>query len=189
MERVAIDSVHFDPANARKHNEKNMAAIKGSLARFGQQTERFFTRIQVDDNGCWNFSDIQPHTGYGKFHSNGVTWRAHRWVMWATGRISSSDKMCVLHQCDNRACVNPDHMKLGDRYDNAQDLKNRGRSHLIRSPKLGSKNPSAKLCEKVVLDIRAAIKSGEMGKSVAARYGVSSTTISEIKSGKVWGHI
>lgn len=37
MEKVSIESVQFDPANARKHNEKNMAAIKGSLARFGQQ--------------------------------------------------------------------------------------------------------------------------------------------------------
>lgn len=37
MEKLAISSVQLDPANARKHNEKNMAAIKGSLARFGQQ--------------------------------------------------------------------------------------------------------------------------------------------------------
>lgn len=37
MERVDIDSVVLDPANARKHPERNIEAIKGSLARFGQQ--------------------------------------------------------------------------------------------------------------------------------------------------------
>jgi ParB family transcriptional regulator, chromosome partitioning protein len=36
-ERVPIDSVQFDPANVRRHGEKNLATIKASLARFGQQ--------------------------------------------------------------------------------------------------------------------------------------------------------
>lgn len=37
VEQIAISSLHEDPANARKHGDKNLAAIKGSLARFGQQ--------------------------------------------------------------------------------------------------------------------------------------------------------
>jgi len=37
IELVPIDSLVFDPANARKHNQKNIDAIKGSLARFKQQ--------------------------------------------------------------------------------------------------------------------------------------------------------
>jgi DNA modification methylase len=36
-ELVSIASLVFDPANARKHDKKNLDAIKGSLARFGQQ--------------------------------------------------------------------------------------------------------------------------------------------------------
>ncbi|MEQ1893374.1 MAG: DNA modification methylase [Planctomycetota bacterium] len=35
--RVPLDSVHPDPANVRLHNERNLDAVKGSLARFGQQ--------------------------------------------------------------------------------------------------------------------------------------------------------
>lgn len=45
-ERVQIETVQFDPANARRHGEKNLAAIKASLARFGQQKP-----IVVDANG------------------------------------------------------------------------------------------------------------------------------------------
>ena len=37
IETVAIDSVQFDPANVRRHGEKNLGAIKSSLLRFGQQ--------------------------------------------------------------------------------------------------------------------------------------------------------
>jgi DNA modification methylase len=34
---VPVDSLHNDPSNVRKHGEQNLAAIKASLARFGQQ--------------------------------------------------------------------------------------------------------------------------------------------------------
>lgn len=45
-EVVPIDSLQFDPANVRKHGEKNLATIKASLSRFGQQKP-----IVVDANG------------------------------------------------------------------------------------------------------------------------------------------
>ncbi len=45
-ETVPIDSIHTDPANVRRHPERNMATIKASLARFGQQKP-----IVVDVNG------------------------------------------------------------------------------------------------------------------------------------------
>lgn len=37
IESVAIDSLIPDPANARRHDQKNLDAIKGSLQKFGQQ--------------------------------------------------------------------------------------------------------------------------------------------------------
>jgi DNA modification methylase len=45
-ERVPIGSVQFDPANVRRHGEKNLDAIKASLSRFGQQKP-----IVVDADG------------------------------------------------------------------------------------------------------------------------------------------
>jgi ParB-like chromosome segregation protein Spo0J len=45
-ELVKIETLVFDPANARKHGEKNLSAIKSSLQRFGQQKP-----IVVDANG------------------------------------------------------------------------------------------------------------------------------------------
>lgn len=46
VERVGIGSVSPDPANLRRHPEKNLAAIKASLRRFGQQKP-----IVVDEGG------------------------------------------------------------------------------------------------------------------------------------------
>lgn len=188
VETIKIEALVLDPNNARKHSQRNLEAIKGSLAKFGQQTQRFFSRVEIVGN-CWEFTEIQPHTGYGKFCSNGITWRAHRWIMWALGDIEYKDPICVLHKCDNRSCVNPEHLYLGDRLKNAMDIKERGRTHLIRDPKLGSKNPQAKLNEKKVLDIRRDISTGVLSKCLADKYGVSKTTISNIKTRKLWNHI
>ena len=46
IRRVPLDSLHLDPANARRHDERNFEAIKGSLARFRQQKP-----LVVDRNG------------------------------------------------------------------------------------------------------------------------------------------
>ena len=37
MVRVNLDSLTIDPVNARKHDERNLSTIRGSLRRFGQQ--------------------------------------------------------------------------------------------------------------------------------------------------------
>lgn len=51
---------------------------------------------------------------------------AHRfgWTL-ANGEIPPG--MCVLHRCDNPPCVNPTHLFLGDRRDNAIDMIAKGR--------------------------------------------------------------
>lgn len=45
-ERVRIDSLKFDPRNARKHDDRNIKAIMDSLSKFGQQKA-----IVVGDGG------------------------------------------------------------------------------------------------------------------------------------------
>jgi ParB-like chromosome segregation protein Spo0J len=53
---VDIDSVHLDPANLRLHDAENVAAIKGSLARFGQRKPIVVNRegsVIEAGNGTW----------------------------------------------------------------------------------------------------------------------------------------
>ena len=51
VERIAISSLSFDPANARKHGERNLAAITASLRRFGQQTPIVIDKSNVVRKG------------------------------------------------------------------------------------------------------------------------------------------
>lgn len=68
-----------------------------------------------------------PKTGYVRIRVDGGAKKlAHR-LAWeeAFGPIPAG--MCVLHTCDNRACVNIDHLFLGTYQDNALDMVAKGR--------------------------------------------------------------
>lgn len=89
----------------------------------------------------------------------------------------------VRHACDNRACVNGDHLLLGSHADNAQDKVSRN-----RQPK-GEQIPSAVLTETDVRQIRENLERGVSIATCAWNWAVSHTTISRIKRGITWRHV
>jgi hypothetical protein len=84
----------------------------------------------------------------------------------------------ICHKCDNRKCVNVDHFFLGTPKDNVHDAIAKGRQN-----SRGSSNPSSKLTEEQVNEIRS---STARGIDLAKRYNVSEATISKIKHGRNW---
>lgn len=85
--------------------------------------------------------------------------------------------MDICHRCDNRRCVNPDHLFVGTRQDNVDDMMCKGRAAS------GSKHPKAKLTP----DDVAAIKSlSGTNAEIAKRFGVDAAVVSRVKNGKAY---
>ena len=131
-------------------------------------------------SGCWEWQDSLIN-GYGRFKleckfnmSHRVSYEIHY------GPIPSG--MHVLHKCDNRKCVNPDHLFIGTNYDNVKDKVAKNRQSRI----FGNKNINSKLTEQAVLEIR---NSNETQENLAKKYNIHHTTIGRIKNRKIWPHI
>ncbi len=91
----------------------------------------------------------------------------------------------MLHRCDQPTCVNPAHLFLGTHIDNMTDMKRKG-----RQPRNGgARNPNAKLTPQQVVAIRARYVDLPNFTRVAAEFGVSNFTVTEIVRRKAWPNV
>lgn len=137
-----------------------------------------------DDNDCIPWEGVLYPNGYGNIHVPGRGTRyAHR-IAWevANGQeLGPAD--VVRHRCDNRRCVNPVHLEIGDQKDNMADMVSRGRDcHGVR-------NVSHKLTDDAVREIRRRVAGGEMQKSVAEDFRISRSQVCLIVKGDAWRHV
>jgi hypothetical protein len=146
-------------------------------------TARFWAQVQKGD-GCWEWTSRTVVDGYGHLNvGQGKKVLAHRF---------SYDLHCgpipegqlVLHHCDNRLCVRPDHLFLGDHDANMKDMVAKGRKADFR----GEKNPNARLTAEDAADVRRRRAAGEPRKEVAKRFRISTAMVSLITVGKSWNN-
>lgn len=135
--------------------------------------ERFESNF-VKSAGCWNWQSGLAHNGYGRFKINYMSVKAHRFAYELyLGPIP--DGLLVMHMCDNRQCVNPDHLTVGDQKENVRDCVVKGRR--------------GKLQPADIPEIRKLIGAKVPISDIAAQYKVDRDTISAIGSGKAWSSI
>jgi hypothetical protein len=136
--------------------------------------EKFWIRVNKTAT-CWEWIGEINEGGYGQFTLQYQRYLAHRWVYEHTyGKFDS--KLFVLHTCDNRKCVRPDHLKTGTHADNMIDMTVKGRGVI-------------KLTEKQVKSIYSAYANGERAETIAKRFGVTKATVSNIVHGTSWKHM
>lgn len=137
---------------------------------------------------CWEWTASTNGAGYGMLWSpeQGRKALAHRLVYENTYGPIPVGAM-VLHSCDNRACVNPDHLRLGDAKDNVRDMDERGRR--VSNPRRGEDNTQSKLTAADVVALRQDYIAGMPRKEIAAKFGLSPYSVNDYVSGRSWRHI
>lgn len=168
------------PVHYRKRKYCGYACSRPRGGPIPQPVEaRFARKVQVTD-GCHLWAGAKNSDGYGSFNVGGVACLAHR-VAYDLAHGSPGSAQ-VLHRCDNPACVNPDHLFLGDHADNMADMARKGRGRT----RVGPAHHAAKLDPEKVRSIRADPREHRV---IAKDYGVSHMVIGAVKRRETWKHV
>jgi len=128
---------------------------------------------------CIEWKKSKTKDGYGITYEPGKYTLVHRYT-WEQHNGLIPQGMVIRHKCDNPSCYKIEHLELGTRKQNTQDMLDRKRASV------GSAHPISKLTEQDVLDIRASKLSCE---KLARMYNCNSSNIHHIKTKKTWRHV
>jgi hypothetical protein len=139
-------------------------------------------------NDCWEWKYSLAGGGYGTLRRHGRSWPVHRLSYFMFKRnaplaVLSDDTVHVCHKCDNRKCINPGHLFIGNASINAADKVAKDRHNR------GERVWKAKLTADDVLKIRALHKRGIKNADIAREYRVDKSAISAIVTRRNWKHI
>lgn len=149
--------------------------------------ERFLAKTQdVQFCGCRIWLGGSNEHGYGVFWNGARLEKAHRFALRAEG-VEVPDNADVLHKCDVPACVNPNHLFVGDAQANVEDMWKKSRA-TVRSMR-GAAQAQAKLTDDKADEIRALWRTGRFRqRDLAAKYGVSQRLVWNVIHGKNWAN-
>jgi hypothetical protein len=90
---------------------------------------RVMRKIIVDANGCWRWQGFKGQTGYAQTGYRGAAMNGHRAMYMIHFGVKLATEQYVLHRCDVRDCINPDHLWIGTAKENNNDCAKKGRHY------------------------------------------------------------
>ncbi len=147
------------------------------------KTKPFWTYVDKSNiDGCWTWKSSKRR-GYGTYSYRMKRYGAHVWS-WQLAHDRPVPKgMVIMHTCDNRSCVRPDHLRLGTVRENIDDKIAKGRQAM------GETTGSAKLTEDQVRDVRLRNPTGKARPAMARALGISVTALHDILNKRTWKHV
>lgn len=141
---------------------------EADVARFWSKVD---TRAGHGPRGdCWVWTAALAVTGYPNgFVVLGKTFRASHVALMLDNRPRPSLDLIALHNCDNKVCVNPAHLRWGTDAENHEDHRQRG------------ERGARWLADDTVREI---LRSDERNTDIAHRLGLSASTICNIRKGR-----
>lgn len=157
---------------------------KGANQNCGKTVlSRFLEKVVFGASECWFWRGARHKLGYGLMKALGES-KAHR-VSYRLFRGELEPGLDVLHKCDVRNCVNPDHLFTGTQLDNVRDMDAKGRRR--STPRHGEANPQSKLTAADVAEMRRI--RAELGWPywrIAEQFGVVTMTAQRAIVGTSW---
>ena len=168
------DAHYKQVRRGKEPSEIKVYALNGELLKFLERSLDQDTDVCID----WPYGRTQG--GYGMCTYKGRMWLAHRLILTLAEGPPPDETLQAAHNCGNRGCVNPQHLRWATAAENQADRIDHG-------TKLeGECHPSSKLTESDVIQIRSDPRPQRV---IAADYAVRQTQIGRIKNRQSWRHL
>lgn len=145
--------------------------------------ERFWSRLDKQDDGCWIWRGAIRYYGYGVVAWHGKLKATHRLAWELANGESLTRKQVIAHTCDVPPCCNPAHLFRATHAENQADMARKGRAAR------GERNPRAVLTTAIVVEARRRKAAGEAIGAIAESLAVNVHTLRKAASGQNWRHV